>query len=161
PPLRARYADFVRWSEERAGSGALAPACDYWLSALKDLSPLELPVDRPRPAVSRLRGERIFQRLPGQLGRELARMGRGHGATLFMVTVAAFQVLLGRYSGQTDIAVGFPAAGRHRQEYEGLIGFFANTLVLRTDLGGDPSFAEVLARVRARSLAALDHQDMP
>src|SRR5262249_46139786 len=133
PPLSAQYADFVHWSENRAASGALAPALDYWTNALKDLSSLELPADRPRPAMSSLRGERIVQRLPGELGRKLALIGQAHGATLFMVTVAAYQVLLGRYSGQTDIAIGFPVAGRHRPEYEPLIGFFANTLVLRTD----------------------------
>ena len=161
PPLPAQYADFVRWSEERAESGALVPALAYWTSALKDLSTLELATDRTRPAVPGMRGALFFQRLPSELARGLARIARSNGATLFMVTLAAFKVLLARYSRQVDIAVGTQIAARHRPEFEPLIGFFANTLVLRTDLDGNPSFTDLLQRVRSHTLAAFDHQGMP
>ena len=99
--------------------------------------------------------------LPRELSESLARLGRGEGATLFMVLLAAFQVLLSRLAGQEDVVVGTPVAGRNRAEIEGLIGFFINTLVLRTDLSGNPSFRELLGRVREVTLQAYAHQDVP
>src|SRR6185369_84921 len=117
--------------------------------------------DRPRPAVQSFRGATRPVRLPAALARPAEALARSEGATLFMVLLAGFQALLARFSGQDDVAVGSPIAGRHRVETEGLIGFFVNTLVLRGDLSGSPSFRELLGRVRETALAAYLHQDLP
>src|SRR4029077_19017507 len=114
-----------------------------------------------RPPLASTRGARVALELPAPLLQSLKALGRGEGATLFMTLLAAFQVLLHRYSGQEDIAVGSPIAGRGRTELEGLIGFFVNTLVLRTDVSGNPAFRELLARVRENALGAYTHQDLP
>src|SRR5206468_7143167 len=123
---------------------------------------LELPTDRPRPAVLSHRGATRTVRLPAALVRQAEALGRREGATLFMVLLAGFQALLARASGQDDLAVGSPVAGRNRLETEGLIGFFVNTLVLRGDLSGPPSptFRALLGRVRETALAAYMHQDV-
>ncbi|MCP4662202.1 MAG: AMP-binding protein, partial [bacterium] len=122
---------------------------------------LELPTDRPRPAVQSYRGRSLGVALPEELSGALAALARRRGATLFMTLLAAWKTLLGRWSGESDVAVGTPIAGRNRREIEGLIGFFVNTLVLRTDLIGDPTFRELLARVRRGALDAYAHQDLP
>src|SRR5262249_10796336 len=122
---------------------------------------LELPTDRPRPAVQSYRGARESFQVSLEVTQGLKELGRQEGATLFMLLLAAFQALLHRYSGQEDISVGSPIANRNRAEIEGLIGFFVNMLVLRTDLGGDPSFRELLSRVREVALNAYAHQDLP
>src|SRR6185437_13525310 len=122
---------------------------------------LELPTDRPRPADVSLVGAQLRFTVPASLLTALEALGRREGATLFMVLLAAFQALLGRYSGQADFAVGAPIAGRTRAELEPLIGFFVNTLALRADLAGDPSFRALLARVRETALGAYAHQDLP
>src|SRR6185369_13406664 len=138
----------------------------FWRRQLAGLPPLlELPTDRPRPAVQSFRGTSRPVRLPATLTRQIEALARREGATLFMVLLAAFQTLLARTSGQDDIAVGSPVAGRNRMEIEGLIGFFVNTLVLRGDLSGDgtgdPSFRDLLGRTRETALAAYLHQDVP
>ncbi|HKP74574.1 MAG TPA: amino acid adenylation domain-containing protein, partial [Longimicrobiaceae bacterium] len=122
---------------------------------------IDLPTDRPRPAVQSHRGAREHFTLPGELAARLAALGRREGATPYMVLLAAFQVLLARYGAGDDVVVGSPIAGRTRREVEGLIGFFTNTLVLRTELSGDPAFREVLRRARETTLGAYEHQELP
>ena len=122
---------------------------------------LELPTDRPRPAVQAYRGARHAFVIPLPLTEALKALSRQEGVTLFMILLAAFQTLLYRYTGQTDVVVGSPIAGRIRTEIEGLIGCFVNALVLRTDLSGDPTFHELLGRVREVALEAYAHQELP
>ena len=161
PALPVQYADFAAWQREWLQGPALERRLAYWRGALADLPALELPLDRPRPAVAGARGGRVPFTIDPTLTSALKALALREGATLFMTLLAAFQVLLHRYSGQDDIAVGVPIAGRSRPELEGLIGFFVNTLVLRGDLNGDPSFVDYLARVRTCSLDAYAHQDLP
>ncbi|MBO4208621.1 condensation domain-containing protein, partial [Micromonospora echinofusca] len=158
-PLPVQYADFALQQRDRAAgwTGQL----DYWRDRLAGLTPLELPTDRPRPPVQDPRGGTLPFTVPAGLGQALTAIGRQHRATPFMVLLAAFQVLLARYTGQTDIAVGTPVAGRTRAEVQDLIGYFVNTLVVRTDLSGEPGFAGLLARTRETVLAAQSHQDVP
>ncbi|HEX8904048.1 MAG TPA: amino acid adenylation domain-containing protein, partial [Longimicrobiaceae bacterium] len=122
---------------------------------------LELPADHPRPPVQGYRGAQVAVDLPPELGERLQALGRREGATLYMVVLAAFQALLGKYAGCEDVVVGSPISGRTRGEVEGLIGFFANTLVMRTDLSGDPRFRQLLGRVRETTLGAYEHQEVP
>ncbi|MFG2011659.1 amino acid adenylation domain-containing protein [Micromonospora sp. NPDC048868] len=157
PPIQ--YADFAVRQRDRAAG--LTGQLDHWRDRLAGLVPLELPTDRPRPPVQDPRGATLPFTVPADLGRALASIGRRHRATPFMVLLAVFQVLLARYTGQTDVAVGTPVAGRTRPEVQDLIGYFVNTLVLRTDLSGEPTFVEVLARVRETVLDAQSHQDVP
>jgi len=161
PELPVQYADYAVWQREWLRGEVLEEQLSYWKQALADLPVLELPTDRPRPAVASNRGARFGFELGEDLTRELKELGRRERATLFMTLLAAFQVLLYRFSGQEDVAVGVPLAGRRRPELEGLIGFFVNMLVLRGDLSGQPSFKDHLARVRTQALAAYAHQDMP
>src|SRR5205814_5128114 len=121
----------------------------------------ELPTDRPRPAARSFRGARRQFELSEELLAALKGLAQQEGATLFMVVLAAFQVLLSRSSGQQEVVVGTPIAGRTRAETEGLIGFFVNALALRGDLTGNPSFRELLSRVREKALGAYAHQDLP
>ncbi len=161
PPLPARYADYAMAQHERLADGAFDGHLRYWREQLQDLEPLDLPADRPRPARASQRGavERFL--LPPQLLGALKNLARREGATLFMALLAAFQVLLLRWSRQQDFAVGVPVAGRYRAEYEPLIGYFVNTVVLRSDLAGDPTFSELLGRVRRTALQAYSHQELP
>jgi non-ribosomal peptide synthetase component F len=122
---------------------------------------LELPTDRPRPAVQTTGGAVARFRIPPDLADKLVKLGHQAGVTLFMTLLAAFKTLLYRYTGQTDIVVGSPIANRTRTEMEGLVGFFVNTLVLRTHLEGNPTFPELLERVRETALSAYAHQDLP
>ena len=122
---------------------------------------LELPLDHPRPKVRSLRGAFIPAEFTEELTKRLKELSRSEGATLFMTILAAFQIVLSRYAAQHDVAVGVPVANRRRREFESLIGFFVNTLVLRTNLAGDPTFRELLGRVREVSLGAYAHQDVP
>ncbi|HEU4556995.1 MAG TPA: amino acid adenylation domain-containing protein, partial [Longimicrobium sp.] len=164
-PLRelpVQYADYSVWQRGQLEGGVLELQLAYWkerLSGAPEL--LELPTDHPRPAVQSYRGAREGVELRGELLELLRAVGRREGATLYMVLLGAFQVLLSRYSGSDDIVVGSPIAGRTRREVEGLIGFFVNTLVLRTGLSGDPGFGEVLRRVREAALGAHAHQELP
>ena len=161
PALPIQYADYALWQQRRLHSGAMQGELSYWKNKLAALGNLELPADRPRPAVQSFRGARHFLDLPTPLTRSLRLLGRREGATLFMTLLTAFKVLLYRYSSQEDIAVGTPIAARGRAELEELVGFFANTLVLRSDLSGNPRFRELLAQVRETALAAYTHQDLP
>ena len=159
--LPIQYADYALWQRRWLRGEVLEEQLGYWKEQLAELPVLELPTDHPRPAVQTHRGARRSLTLPESLTQALKELSRQEGTTLFMVLLGAFQVLLSRYSGQEDIAVGTPIAGRTRAETEELIGFFVNTLVMRTDLSGDPSFREVLSRVREVALGAYDHQDLP
>src|SRR5215210_2339649 len=146
--LPVQYADYALWQRQWLRGEVLEEQLGYWKEQLADVGALELPTDHPRPAVRTHLGARQELVLPGSLTHALKELSRQEGTTLFMVLLGAFQALLARYSGQEDVAVGSPIAGRTRSEIEELIGFFVNTLVLRTDLSGDPSFREVLSRVR-------------
>lgn len=161
PALPVQYADYAQWERRWLDDAALATSLAYWKKQLVGLSPLELPTDWPRPRVPTFRGARHPLALSPLLTRGLKGLSLAQGATLFMTLVAAFQTLLYRYSGQDDIGVGTLIAHRTRAELEGLIGFFVNTLVLRTDFSGDPTFPELLARVRDTALGAYSHQDLP
>ncbi|HYW09200.1 MAG TPA: amino acid adenylation domain-containing protein, partial [Longimicrobium sp.] len=161
-PLPVQYADYAAWQNALLDGGVLEAQLGWWRRAL-DGAPgvLEVPTDRPRSATpSRCGGcERII--LPPEVGDALRLLGRRRGATLFMTLLAAYQAVLARCSGQDDVVVGTPIAGRTRWETEGLIGLFVNTLALRGDVSGDPTFAELLARVRETTLGAYAHQDLP
>ncbi|HEY4591129.1 MAG TPA: amino acid adenylation domain-containing protein, partial [Thermoanaerobaculia bacterium] len=160
PPVQ--YADFALWQRSWLRGEVLGDEIDFWRRRLAGLPPLlELPTDRPRPAAQSHRGAARPVWLLPELTQRAEAVARREGATLFMVLLAGFQALLARLSGQNDLAVGTPVAGRNRVETEGLIGFFANTLVLRGDLAGAPSFRELLDRARERALAAYLHQDVP
>ncbi|HLK58301.1 MAG TPA: amino acid adenylation domain-containing protein [Chthonomonadaceae bacterium] len=162
PPLSLQYADFAAWQRSALDEQALERLFAYWRPQLAGAPALlELPSDRPRPAVQSYRGARLPGLLSPELSRSLAALAQQHNVTLFMILLAAFQVLLYRYSGQQDLVVGTPIANRTRPELEGLIGFFTNTLALRGDLSGDPSFMELLGRVRETCLGAYSHQDIP
>jgi amino acid adenylation domain-containing protein len=159
-PLPVQYADYALWQQQRLQE-LLGRQLEYWKGQLSGVAILELPTDRVRSPSPSHQGAHVSFDLSAGLTRALKELGRHEGATLFMTLLAAYQVLLHRYSGQDDIAVGTPIAGRAHSDLEGLIGFFANTLVLRSDLSGDPSFREVLARVRTTALGAYAHQDLP
>jgi amino acid adenylation domain-containing protein len=160
--LPIQYADFALWQRDWLQGEVLESQLRYWKRQL-DGSPLvlDLPADRPRPAVQTFRGARESRMLPPSLGQALNTLSRQQGVTLFMTLLAAFQTLLYRYTGQEDIVVGSPIANRNRSEIEGLIGFFVNTLLLRTDLSGEPTFRQFLGRVREVALGAYAHQDLP
>ncbi|HEX2077289.1 MAG TPA: condensation domain-containing protein, partial [Longimicrobium sp.] len=161
PELGVQYADYAVWQREQL-EGALEQQLGYWRERLADVPALlELPTDHPRPAVQTFRGASERVQLPREVLERLRALGRQESATLYMVVLSAFQVLLSKYSGSEDVVVGSPIAGRGRHEVEGLIGFFVNTLVLRTDVSGDPSFRELLGRVREVTLGAYEHQEVP
>ena len=161
PELPIQYADYALWQRDWLQGELLERQLSYWRKQLDGIATLQLPTDRPRLSVRRNEGRRQTIELSAQLSQELIALSRQQGATLFMTLLAAFQTLLYRYTGQRDIAVGCPIAGRTRQELEGLIGFFVNTLVLRVDFSGHPTSREVLARVRDVALEAYGHQDLP
>ncbi|HLL46214.1 MAG TPA: condensation domain-containing protein, partial [Longimicrobiaceae bacterium] len=162
PELPVQYADYAVWQREQLEGEVLERHLSYWRERLAGAPELlELPTDRPRPAVQTFRGAHERIELPLELLERLQALGRSEGATLYMVLLGAFQVLLSKYSGCEDIVVGSPIAGRTRKEIEETIGFFVNTVVLRTDLSGDPSFREVLGRLREVTLGAHEHQEVP
>jgi amino acid adenylation domain-containing protein len=161
PEVPVQYGDFAVWQRESLTGEVLDRQLDYWRAALADVPVMDTPTDRPRPAVWSGRGAAVQVDLAPELLADLDELGRTGGATRFMVLLAAFQIVLARWTGQSDLAVGTPVAGRSRVEVERLIGFFVNTLVLRGDLSGDPDFTDVLARVRERVLGAFSHQDVP
>ncbi|MFL5385320.1 MAG: condensation domain-containing protein, partial [Longimicrobiaceae bacterium] len=161
PELAVQYADYAVWQREQL-EGALEQQLGYWRERLAGAPELlELPTDHPRSPVRTHRGAAVPVELSPELLERLQALGRSEGATLYMVALGAFQVLLSKYSGSEDVVVGSPIAGRGRDEVKGLIGFFVNTLVLRTDVSGDPSFRELLGRVREVTLGAYEHQEVP
>ncbi len=161
PPLPIQYADFAVWQRTWLRGEVLEAQLGYWRKKLADFVPLAFPVDFLRPAIQTFDARQHVLRLQPALCQALQKYSQQQGVTLSITMLTAFTVLLAKYSGQTDIVVGSPIANRNRKEIEGLIGFFVNSLVLRTDVGGDPSFAELLGRVKTTSLEAYDHQDVP
>ncbi|MDQ2835883.1 MAG: amino acid adenylation domain-containing protein [Actinomycetota bacterium] len=161
PALPVQYADFAGWQRDRLRGELLTEQLDYWRATLADLTPLALPTDRPAASNRSSAGSSVEFLVPPAIATELRALADRQQVTLFMVILAAFQAVLGRYCGQDDIAVGSAIANRNRAEIEPLIGFFVNTLVLRGDLSGDPSFRELLGRVREVTLGAYENQDLP
>ena len=158
PELPVQFADFAAWQRQWLQGDELARLRKYWVNQLAGLSPLELPLDHPRPGVRSTRGATRFFELSPQTSAALLEFCRREGVTPFETLLAAFQVMLMRYCGQEDFAVGTPVANRDRPEIESLIGYFVNVVVLRSDLSGDPSFRDLLARLRRTTLDAYDHQ---
>ncbi len=162
PELPIQYADFAVWQREWLQGEVLQAQLDYWKEKLGgNLPVLELPMDRPRPGLLTHNGSIVTFLLSPDLAERLKTLSRLEGTTLFVTLLAAFKVLLLRYTGQEDLLVGTPIANRSRPEIEGLIGFFVNTLVMRSDLSGNPSFRELLKRVQETALGAYAHQDLP
>ncbi|AFZ11270.1 amino acid adenylation domain protein [Crinalium epipsammum PCC 9333] len=162
PELNIQYADFAVWQRQWLQGKELENQLEYWTKQLGgDLPILNLPSDRARPAVQTFQGAVEKFVLPPKLTQALTELSQRQGATLFMALLAAFNILLYRYTGQEDILVGTPIANRQRQEIEKLIGLFTNTLVMRTDLSGTPTFKDLLVRVRETALGAYQHQDLP
>lgn len=162
PDLPMQYGDFALWQRNYLSDSRLEQLLSYWKAKLDGMPVLlELPTDHPRPRVQSFKGGSYSAPFGKPAIDELKELARQENATLFMALLAVFKVLLHRYSGVTDMVVGAPIANRNRVELEGLIGFFVNTLVLRTDFSGDPSFREVLSRVRDVTLDGFAHQDLP
>src|SRR5215217_5693164 len=162
PSLPIQYADFAAWERKWLQGDVLEEQFAYWQQQLGGTLPiLELPADRPRPALQTYNGSSLSFSLSSPLSESLKSLCKAKGVTLFMTLLAAFKVLLYRYTGQEDLIVGSPIANRHRQELESLIGFFVNTLAMRTGLSGNPIFKELLTRVRETALGAYAHQDLP
>ncbi|OMC30955.1 hypothetical protein A5740_15870 [Mycobacterium sp. GA-1841] len=166
-PLPVQYADYTLWQQDWLGSASdadsvISTQLDYWEQALAGLPErLELPTDRPYPAVADYRGASVAVEWPAEVQQQVARVAREHNATSFMVVQAALAVLLAELSSSDDVAIGIAIAGRGDQALDELVGFFVNTLVLRIDVAGDPTVSELLEQVRARSLAAFEHQEVP
>ncbi|MGQ0556749.1 MAG: amino acid adenylation domain-containing protein [Nitrospiraceae bacterium] len=160
-PIPLQYADYAVWQRRCLTDDWLSTQSDYWQKKLAGLSKLSLPTDYPRPVVQTFDGSHRMVELPTSLIERLKQFSAEHNATVFMTLLACFQILLRRYSGQTDMAVGSPIANRTQSAVESIIGSFVNTLVLRTDLSGDPTFIELMARVRETALEAYAHQDFP
>ncbi|UFR00358.1 amino acid adenylation domain-containing protein [Streptomyces sp. Go40/10] len=161
PALPLQYTDYAAWQHARWEAGAFDGQLDYWRARLADLTPLDLPADRPRGAAGPPRGGRFTIVLDAPLATALRKLAAERDVTLFTVALAAFHLTLGKLAGQDDVVVGTPVAGRTRIELEELVGCFVNTLAVRADLSGDPSFAELLGAVRAEVLGALGHQEVP
>ncbi|HEX8273248.1 MAG TPA: condensation domain-containing protein, partial [Longimicrobiaceae bacterium] len=163
PELTIQYADFAVWQRRHLSGETLEAQLAWWRERLAGAPALlELPTDRPRPAArARRPGAQLRFSVDAELAAALRDLGRAEGATLFMTVLAAFQLLLARLTGEEDVVVGTPVAGRTRPELEPLVGFFVNTLALRADLSGDPAFRELLGRVRETTLGAYGHQDVP
>jgi amino acid adenylation domain-containing protein len=160
PEPAIQYADYSHWQRQWLSGGVLEKQVDYWRRQLVGGRDLNLPVTSAKPATVTFAGAKQSLIMPTSLAQELKTLSRREGVTLFITLLAAFKVLLFRWTGQKDISVGTPVAGRNWQELEGLIGFFVNTLVLRTDLSGDPTVTELLARVRKVALEAYANQDV-
>ncbi|WP_129782634.1 non-ribosomal peptide synthetase [Peristeroidobacter soli] len=162
PEPKVHYRDYARWQRQWLQGEVLEEHLQYWRERLSGAPPeLDLPTDRPRPAVESFRGSELKFEVSAAITRALKDLAIRERVTLFMVVLTAFQIVLSRWSGQHDVVVGTPVAGRRHKEVEGLIGFFVNTLVLRTDVSGDPTFLQLLGRVRDVTLSAYAHQDLP
>jgi amino acid adenylation domain-containing protein/FkbM family methyltransferase len=161
PELSVQYADYAMWQRDWLQGEVLADHLAYWRQQLAGAPALELPTDRPHPAVQTFNGAAISFALAKDLSKALAALSRRTGATLYMTLLAAFATLLSRYSNQTDVVLGSDTANRTRIETEALIGFFVNMLVLRIDLDGNPTFTQLLKRVRELTLGAYAHQELP
>jgi len=162
PELAIQYADYAYWQREWLSGETLSEQLQYWREQLAGAPLLpQLPTDRVRPAVQTFRGALVHEEWSGELSQQLKRLSQQEGVTLFMTLLAGFQLLLSRWSGQDEVVVGAPIAGRTQLETEGLIGFFVNTLVLRSSVSGNPSVRELLQRVREVCLGAYAHQDVP
>jgi amino acid adenylation domain-containing protein len=162
PHIRLQYPDYAIWQREYLKSANSKKDLAYWKRQLAGAPACtEIPTDRPRPVIQTSRGATVSVVFPRSLSERLTSLSREYGASLFMMLLAGFQALLSRYTGQRDIVVGTPVANRNRAETEGIIGLFANTLVLRTDLAGDPDFGEMVERVKATTLNAYAHQELP
>src|SRR5215472_12865300 len=161
PEPEVQYGDYAEWEGQYLRGQKGLSHLAYWKDKLNNLSVLELPTDWPRPALPSYMGASHYFTLPASLYRALLDLSTQENLTLFMTTLAAFQALLHRYSSQDDIVVGTPVANRNRPEVEGVIGFFVNSLVLRSDLSGNPSFRELMRRVRSTALDAFAKQDIP
>src|SRR5689334_18727578 len=159
--LPVQYADYAVWQRQQLQGETLEEHLAYWEQKLRGAQALKLPADHPRPKVQSIRGAQYSIALPSSLTDALNELSRREGTTLFMTLLAAFKALLCRYTGQEDISIGVPIAGRNQVETEQLIGFFINTLVMRTDLSGNPSFRELLGRVREVAVGAYAHQELP
>ncbi|BDU21544.1 hypothetical protein DYGSA30_30010 [Dyella sp. GSA-30] len=161
-PLEVQYPDYSAWQREGMQTERMAGQATFWRQALADAPTLlTLPTDRPRPPHATFEGDSVPVYLDATITRQLKRLGREHGTTLYMTLMTAWASVLARLSGQNDIVIGSPVANRNRRDIEGLVGFFVNTLAMRIDLSGDPSVAQTLARVRKTTLEAQDHQDLP
>ena len=162
PELPIQYCDYSTWQRDWLQGDDLQSQLAYWKQKLIGMSEaLELPSDRPRPPVQSIWGAKHFLKIPKQLTDILRAIAQEEKASLFMTLLAAWKVLLHRYTGQNDIVVGAPVANRNRSEFEGMVGFFVNSLILRTDLSGDPGFRELLRRVRETTFEAFANQDFP
>jgi amino acid adenylation domain-containing protein len=162
PPLAVQYSDFARWQRANLDGERLQEQIDYWTDRLAGAPErLELPADRPRPSAQSYRGSWHEATIPAHEATPLRELASREGVSLFMVLLSGFKALLHRYTGVEDLVVGTPVSGRHHEEIAPLLGFFSNTLALRTDLAGDPSFAELLGRVRETMLGGLAHQELP
>ncbi|WP_245571051.1 condensation domain-containing protein, partial [Glaciibacter superstes] len=161
PDLPVQYADYAAWQREWLSGEVLGTELRYWEDQLEGLVPVELPTDHSRPEEWDSQGKTTVMVVPAELAKSVVEIGRRRGATPFMVFLSAFQVLLGRYAGTSDISVGTPVAGRGRAETDDLIGFFVNTLVMRTRLGNGITFNRLVDQVRETVLDALNHQDLP
>jgi amino acid adenylation domain-containing protein len=162
PPLERDYTDFIQWQRDTLAGPEGDRLWTYWQKQLAgDLPLMDLPTDRPRSAVHSHHGASHFFKLADNLAQRLTALARAEGATIYMMLLAAFQVLLRRYSGQEDILVGSPTTGRSQAEFAGIVGYFVNPVVMRADLRGNPTFKEFLRQIRQVVLAALAHQDLP
>ena len=161
PELAVQYPDFAVWQRDRLASGAVADQLDYWTRQLADVPPLELATDRPRPSVYRTEGAVLEFAVPAEVTSALTALARGRQTTLFAVLVAACQVLFARWSGQDDIAIGSVVSGRNRPELHDLVGFFVNTVVLRSTVDESWNFTDFLAGVRDMALDAVAHDEAP
>jgi amino acid adenylation domain-containing protein len=162
PPLTIQYADYALWQRQWLQGDTLNQQVAFWRAHLEGAPALlELPADYPRPAVQSHAGDSVALTIPAELTAGLRSLAQRHGATLFMTLLSGWSILLARMSGQDDVVIGTPVANRQRSEIEHLIGFFVNTLALRVQLGEDPSVAQLLAQVKASTVAAYSHQDLP
>ncbi len=160
-PLDIQYADYAVWQRDFISGPEVTGQLEYWRKKLRDYVEPDLPTDRPRPPVKKWNGDIVSELLPVELTDRLAAIAQKNGATLYHVFLTVFNILLQRYTGSDDIVIGTPVTGRSRAEMEPLIGAFINTVLLRTDLSGDPDFQRALQRVRDTALEAIAHQDIP